>query len=237
MKLLFRLGIALALLLVLVLGAGWLFLGSLVGTAIEKGSTYATGVETRVGHVDASLFSGRFGIDDLSLANPPGFRPEPFFQLRSARAAWENGTLLSDRIEMDELILDGVDVNLERAGGGTNYGAILDHLESISAGGQSKSKPDASAGGRALTIHRIEIRNVRAGLHLTGVPLASGSTEVTIPSIVLNDFSSDGSTTELVAKLTKVLLQAILEEVLRGGKGIFPADILKDLGGPASGRG
>jgi len=223
-----------ALVVLLVLGAlgvagVWIFLNPIVSSAIEKGSTYATGVDTKVGSVDASLRAGRFGLKELSLANPPGFRPEPFLHLASAQAAWQNGTILSKTIEMDELVVDGVDVNLERTGSGTNYGTILDHLGKISGGGD-KEKPKESAGGKTLLIKKIEIRNVRAGLHLSGVPLASGSLEVKVPSIVINDFRSDGSTTEIVSKLTRVLLKSILESVQSAGKDIFPADIVKDLG-------
>jgi hypothetical protein len=228
MKILRRVLLFLLVLVLLAVGAGWYFLDSLVGTAIEKGSTYATGVETKVEGVDASFFSGRFGIDGLSLANPPGFRSEPFLVLGSARAHWQNGTLFSDTIEMDSFVLDGVDVNLERTGSGTNYGKILDHLEKLSSG--ETEKPPAEKSARKLTIRKIEIKNVRAGLHLSGVPLASGSMEVKIPSIVIDDFRSDGETKEIVAKLTRALLKAILDEVLRLGKDVFPADLLQDLG-------
>ncbi|HEV8111751.1 MAG TPA: hypothetical protein VGR31_03170 [Planctomycetota bacterium] len=235
MKFLLRALVVLLVLGVVGVAGAWLFLNPIVSSAIEKGSTYATGVDTKVGSVDASLLSGRFGLKELSLANPPGFRPEPFVHLASAQAAWQNGTILSKTIQMDEFVVDGVDVNLERTGSGTNYGTILDHLGKISGG--DKGKPTESAGGKTLLIKKIEIRNVRAGLHLSGVPLASGSLEVKVPSIVINDFRSDGSTTEIVSKLTRVLLQSILERVLAAGKDIFPADIVKDLGNGLKGVG
>jgi len=230
MKLLARVLLVGLFLVVLLLGAGWFFLDSLIATGIEKGAAYATGVETKVDGVDASFLSGRFGLEGLTLANPPGFRSEPFFRLKSASAAWQNGTILSDRIEMDQLVLDGIDVNLERTGSGTNYGAILDHLGKLSPKETGDEKAP-EAGGKQLSIRKIEVRNVHAGLHLSGVPMASGSVSLTIPSIVIEDFRSDGDTTEVVGQLTRVLLEAILEQVLVQGKGRFPADLLKDLEG------
>jgi hypothetical protein len=229
MKFLKRALVVLFLLGVVGVAGVWIFLNPIVSTAIEKGSTYATGVDTKVGNVDASVLAGHFGLKELTLANPPGFRPEPFLHIASAQAAWQNGTILSKTITMDEFVVDGVDVNLERAGSGTNYGKILDHLGQLSGGGE-KDKPKETTGGKTLVIKKIEIKNVRAGLHLSGVPVASGSFEVKVPSIVIQDFRSDGSTTEIVAKLTRVLLQSILENVLSAGKDIFPADIVKDLG-------
>jgi len=236
MKLFKRLLLVAVVLLLLGLGLGWLFLDSIVATGIEKGATFATGVETKVDSVDASPFAGHFGIEGLSLANPPGFRPDPFFRMHSARATWQSGTVLSDRIVMDELVLDGVDVSLERTDDGTNYGKILAHLEKLSSGGKKEEEKAPAEGGKQLTIQKIEIKNVHVGLHLSDVPLASGSMAMTIPSIVIQDFRSDGSTTEIVAQLTRELLKAILEQVVALGVDL-PADLLKDLGQGLKGLG
>ena len=233
MKILKRLLLVLLLLLVVGVGLVWVFFDPLVRSAIEKGGTYATGVETKLASVSASPVAGKFGLEGLSIANPPGFRPEPFVSLGSAHASWQNGTLLSDTIEMDELVVENVNVNLERAGGGTNYGKILDNLGKLSGGGEGKKEPEPAAkGGKSLRIKKIEVKSVHAELHLLGTTLP-----VTVPSIVIKDFKSDGDTKELVAKLTRVLIRSILDAVLAAGKGIFPDDILKDLGNGLKGIG
>lgn len=228
MKLLLRVLLVAVVLLLLAAGAAFLLIDSIAKTAIERGATYATGVETKVASVDASIFSGQFALEGLSLANPPGFRDEPFVRLGSLRADWQNGSLLSETLEMDTLVVDGVDLNLERGGSGTNYGKILESLEKLSKG-EKEPEPAPSEKKRVLAIKRIEIKNVNAGLHLTSGPLP-GSMSVSVPSIVIDDFRSDGSTKEIVAKLTRVLLKSILDSVLKAGGGIFPADLLKDLG-------
>ena len=152
--------------------------------------------------------------------------------LGSARASWQNGSLLSDVIEMDQLVVENVNVNLERAGGKTNYGTILDNLGKLSGGEAEKKEEPPAEGGKSLRIKKIEIKNVHAELHLLGQTLP-----VTVPSIVIEDFRSDGETKELVAKLTRVLIRSILDAVLKAGKGIFPDDILKDLGSGLKGIG
>lgn len=234
MKRLLRLSLLLALLLVLLLVAAFLFLDPLVKGGIEKGASYATGTEAKLGSVDASLFSGRFGLKELSIANPPGFRPEPFLQLSSAQATWDNGTILSDEISIGTFALDGVQLNLESADGKTNYGAILANLEKI-AGPQSKPAETAPSKPKRLAIKHVEIKNIKAGLHLSGTPIGSGSLKVEVPLVAIDDFHSDGSTAENVAKLTSALVQAILQGTLNAGQGILPADILKDLGGNLKG--
>jgi hypothetical protein len=204
------------------------FLNPIVKSGVEKGATYATGTETKLGAVDAGLFAGRFAFTDLTIANPPGFRDEPFVHIGNAHAQWDNGTILSDEIVIDTFAIDGVDVNLERANGKTNYGAILDHLQSLAGPEKAAQKPSSSP-AKKLSIKHIEIKNVKAGLHLSGVPVVSGSMNVSVPLVKIDDFHSDGSTQEIVAKLTSQLVHAVLQSSLDAGKNIFPADMLKDL--------
>jgi hypothetical protein len=236
-KLLLRGALILVVLLV-VLGAGvFLFFDRIVAASIEKGATYATGVETKVGGIDASPFAGSFSIDDLSVANPQGFRDEPFVNLASTRASWENGTILSDSIHVREFALDGVVVNLERTGGKTNYGTILDHVEKLSPpSGEPPAKSEESSGSsRELKIDRLVIRNVKTALHLSGIAGAAGSFQVEVPEIVIEDFNSRGSTGEIVAKLTRAVIEALLSSSLQAGRNVFPDDLLKDLGGQLEG--
>jgi hypothetical protein len=230
MKILLRVVIGLVVLVVLVFAGVLVFLDPLVKGGIEKGATYATGTETKVGSVDASVFAGRFGMKELSIANPVGFRSEPFLHLGSARAEWDNGTILSDEIAMGTLALDGVDLNLESAGGKTNYGAILANLEKLS-GKESKPADSTSAKAKTLTVKRIEIKNIKAGLHLSDSPIGNASMNVIVPLVAIDDFRSDGSTSEIVGKLTRALVEAVLNGALDAGKGVFPAEILKDLSG------
>jgi hypothetical protein len=234
MKLILRVVLIVLVLFLAALAGALVFLDPLVKSGIEKGATYATGTETKLGAVDASLFSGRFGLKDLSIANPPGFRPEPFLRLGSAQATWDNGTILSDEIAIGTFALDGVELSLESAGGKTNYGAILSNLEKL-AGSDAKPTEPSSSKSKTLTIRHIEIRNIKAGVHLSGLPVANGSLSVAVPLVEIDDFRSDGGTSEIVAKLTRALVQAILRGTLEAGQGILPADMLKDLGGSLQG--
>jgi len=229
MKLVLRVGAVLVLLVLLTVAAVLVYFNPLVRGGIEKGTTHATGTETKLASVDASLFAGRFALKDLSIANPSGFGPEPFLHLGSAQASWDNGTILSNDIAMGTLALDTVELSLESTGGKTNYGAILDHLKTLSA---PESKPaEPSSKPKTLSIKRIEIKNIKAALHVSGLPVANGSMNVSVPMVAIDDFHSDGTTSEIVGKLTSALVHAVLNGALKAGQGIFPADVLKDLGG------
>lgn len=229
-KLLIRLALGLLLLVLLALGTALVFLDPIVGAAIGKGASYATGVEAGVESVDVGLRDGSFELTGLRLANPPGFASPHFLKLGKARAQCDKGTVLSDRIEMQEFVLDGLDVALERNAQGSNWGRILDHVEKVSGPAAEPPEEPASGPGRSLSIRRIEIRGVKVALTLADVPIGAGTHALELPAIVIADFKSDGSTLEIVAKLTRAIVTGVLEQSVRSGGGVFPKDVLASLG-------
>lgn len=232
MKLLFRLALAFVLLLLLALGAAFFFLGPIVGAAIGKGASWATGVEASVEKVDVGLMSGALDLSGLRIANPPGFASPHFLAMQSARARWEGGTVFSDRIEISVLLLDGFDLNFERNASGSNWKPILDRLEQVSGPERKEPAPSEREAGSSRTLHigRIELRNVKVALLLADVPLGAGTHALSLPTIVIEDFKSDGSTLELVSTLTRAIVTAVLDQSVKSGGGVLPKDLLKDLG-------
>ena len=231
MKLLIRIVLALFVLVLLLVAGVFLFIDPIVRGAIEKGTTYATGVETKVDSVDAGFASGKLSFAGLSIANPPGFRPEPFMKIGSARSAWQNSTLFSDTIVIEELTLDGLDVNLERADGRTNFGRILENVGKLSPADGKPAEPKPESGKQhTLIVKHILLTNVKCAVHLSGSPLPTESMSVTVPKIELSEFRSDGSTSEIIGKLTKTVVDAVLASSLEKGQGLWPADLSQALG-------
>jgi hypothetical protein len=211
-----------------------LALDPLVTAAVEKGASYATGTPASVRSIDVGLFSGKLDLAGLSIGNPPGFRDEPFLELGSAKVEVQAASLFGEAIQVDLIALDGVTLNLERKGGKTNHGAILEHLEQISGAGKPEEppadEPEAPGEARTLRVTRVVVTDVTASLHLD-VPLVAGSGTVHVPRFEIEDFVSDGSTTEIVAKLVSALVQAILQSVVTAGGDVLPGDLLRDLRG------
>lgn len=65
-----------------------------------------TGFESTVASLSCNPFTGRLTIRGLVLTNPPAFNTGDFVQLREFRAAGDLLSLWSDRIVLDELVLD-----------------------------------------------------------------------------------------------------------------------------------
>jgi hypothetical protein len=232
MKILVRILIGLVALL-LVLGlAAFFFLDSIVRGAVEKGGAHATGTQVTLDKADFALTSGKLDLGGLAIQNPEGFKQEPCFSAKTIHAAWQNGTIFSDELVIDEIALDGLTVNLERAGGRTNFGKILQHIQEISGKGGDEKKPAPDTGAkRTLVVKHVKITNIGTTVHLEGVPLASGSASVNVPLVELHDFRSDGTTQQIIAKLTGAVVSAVIDATVDAGNATLPKEILGDLKG------
>ena len=65
--------VGLVLVALLVVAGASLYVNQILGTAIERGATYALGVDTRVGFVRLRLLDGEFRLSRLRVDNPSGF--------------------------------------------------------------------------------------------------------------------------------------------------------------------
>lgn len=228
MKLVVRLVIGLFVLLLLAGIAAGFFLDSLARQAIERGGTHALGVETRLESASLGLFSGKFALAGLAVANPPGFAQPDFFALRSTELELPLSTLLEPRITIPSLVLEGITLDLERNASGTNYGLILDNLKRFeSAPGTGEPGEPASEGGKTFLLQRLVIRDVRATANL--IPAGGDLTKLSlaVPEIVVEGLGSEMSMGELCALVVKTVVNAAIQ----AGAGVLPEDLLADLRG------
>jgi hypothetical protein len=225
-----RVLIGLLVVVAVVVGGVYLYLNRIVATAIESGGTYALGVETGVGSVSIGLISGRFGIGDLSVANPPGFDEPHFMSLDRGSLQVRPRQLLGDPVTIPHIGVHGVRISLERRGGKTNYGAILSHLEQLGggpAGAEPAPDPEESKG---FVIREIVIEDVRAHVSLSGVGGKLTDLDVEVPEIRLRDVGAGSSGGADIARITGLVIEAILGAIL-SQRDQLPTGLVSDLGG------
>ena len=227
MKLARRLLIAIPILLTLGAVIAFLFFDSIAERAIERGGTYALGVDTELDSADIGLFSGQFSLDGLHVANPTGFKEPHFLELHQGKLALSPKSLMSDHVEVPLLEITGVHVDLERNQSGTNYGQILKNLERFEST-EPPPEENETGPGKTFALGRLVIRDARANLDFLPIGGEASRVSITIPEIVLENLdSSEMSTAEICALVVKVLLNAAIE----AGAGAIPADILRELRG------
>jgi hypothetical protein len=231
MKVLLRVVVGLLLLLVVAGIAAFVFVDSLVKKGVERGGTHALGVETRLAEASIGLTSGQFGLEGLTVANPPGFELPSFLELRSAHLELPLSKLLEDEITIPALTLEGIVLDLERNASGTNYGLILENLERFESTETPPVEEEPTEPGKTFTLQRLVIRDVRATVNL--LPAGGDLTKLSlaIPEIAVEDVGTGMTLSQISAVVVKLLIQAAIQS----GGGVLPADLLADLKGRMEG--
>ncbi len=212
------------LLLIIAAVVAYLTIDSLAKAAVEKGGSYALGVDTRVGSASVSLLRGHLGLDNVTVANPSGYRSA--LLLKSGR--WDvdakTGSLFSDVIDVPRIGVSDIVVNIDRKAGGSNIQDVVNHITALGSG-------EKKEGGRRVRIGTIEMKNITANVQLLATAGDSSVITVRIPEIVLNDVSDKGvSVADVMARVFPAVIAAVLDK----GKGIIPADLAADIGGSLS---
>ena len=237
MKILLRVVAVLVVLALVAVGALVLGVDKLVRAAIEKGGSYALGVETRLAEVDIGLLAGTTSLGGLVVSNPPGFEEQPFLSLGQADLAVSLASLRSDVIEVPLFSLADVALLLQKREGRTNYGVILDSLKRFESGEKPPGEePAPEKGGKRFVIRKIEIRNVSADLDLLPAGGELTRAKVTIPSLTLENVgTAEGGAT--VAEIASQVVQALLQATLEAGGKLVGPELLADLEGKLKGLG
>jgi hypothetical protein len=200
-----------------------LFLDAAVRAAVEQGGSAALGVPTHLEGASLSPLRGALALEGLVVENPPGFEERPFLSLRRGRGEVELASLRGDVVRIPLVELEGIEFLLQRREGRSNYGVILEHLESRKTPEESPAET-----GRQVHAKRLVLRDIRVDFAL--LPLGGELTRarVTIPQLVLEDLgnSDEGaSVAQISARVVEALLQAALQA---GGQVLSPA-LLGDL--------
>ncbi len=202
MRLLVRLGLALLLLVGLALGSVWWRLDALAERVIERGASERLGVVTEIRSLLLRPISGILSLRGLSIENPPGYAGS-FLVVERTRADLDVTTLRREVIEVREISLDGVEVTLEQAHGGSNYDAIVSKL--------GEGTPSAGSAGPSVRVRDVYVRNITAHLRLAPAPPLT----VQIPEIHLQALGGPGgaSSGEITALVVRAILTSVATEV------------------------
>ena len=225
MKALVRVGLGVGGCLVLLITAVIFYIDLIASEAIERGGTAALGLEMRVGRVRLGLLSTKLSLSDMTVANPEGFEAPHLLKLEKGELEVGLSELRADPIVISRIVLSGIELNLEKDRGRTNFGVLLENL-SRSEADASASKAEGEAGA-GLVIGEVLIRDVTARGQL--IPLQGERTklEVNVPEIRMRDLGSGESgmsMTQLAGVLTKAILAGVAQQ-----SASLPSELSGDL--------
>jgi hypothetical protein len=227
MKLVLKLAVVLVAVLLMALGAVILYLDAIAKTAVERGATYALGVQTTLASADVAVLASYFKMNGLIVANPQGFQSEHFLQLGEGYVDVSIGSLRQETVELPLLTLTTIRMTLEKKGDESNYKVILDNLKRFESGeGQDKKMA-----GKKFNIQEAVIKDINVEIDVFGVGGELNRIRVPIDEIRLTNVGAGGGDT---SEITNVIIKAIMAAVMANAADL-PAELVNDLGGQLQG--
>jgi len=225
MKIILKIIVALIIVIILAVVALFLYIDQAAKAGIERGATYALGVETTLEKADVGVFSGEFALSGLNVANPAGFDTPHFLHLNDGGVAVDLPSLRQDTVELPTLQLTGLDMNLEKKQGKSNYDVILANLKRLESGEKPK---DESGEGKDFIVREILIRDVNVQVDLLPMGGELSRVKVPIDEIRLTDVGTGDQGAIKFSELFDVLLKAIFAAIVQNG-GDLPGEVLGEL--------
>lgn len=225
-------GVLLALLVVAVLTLDF-WVDAPLRAGIDKGMNWAAQTPCALGKADLKPWSGAIHLEKLELGNPDGCREKEGFknlvQFEKGTVSVQVGSLTSDRIVVDEVVFDGIELTMnQHENGKWNYEIVQESLMRLS-GGDGKQPPEQQPGGKqkAISVKLIKFTNTKVRVDLSGKlgAAAMGTRELKLSNFEMRDVASDDGIPSLTTKVIQALLGQAAKE-LPGQLG----DIGKDLG-------
>lgn len=170
-----------------------LFLGSAIRKGVETVGPQLTGCPIKVQDVSISMLRGTFELNGLDVGNPEGFKTPSAFKVKTVRVALEPKSVLSDRILIHEIFIDGPEVTYEVGLSGSNIGKIQKNVETATGGGKEKpaaeTAPAEKKPGKKV---QIDVVTVRGGkINLSSTVLGGSAVPIPLPEVNLKDIGKD----------------------------------------------
>ena len=226
-KLLVRLVLAVVVLVVVAGVVGYLWLDTIAKEAVQRGGTYAMGVDTTVDKVSLRPFAGQLQMQGLNVANPKGFSGVHLMQTGTFELELVPGSLMDKTIVLKKFELDGLDMYIDQQMPRSNISVIMDNLKKL---GDEKPKDQKPSEGKNYRVDLITIRNVVAHVKV----LVGPELTIKIPEIQLKNVTGDNAAGVALPVLVARILPAIVAAVLESGKGVLPPELAMALRGDVS---
>jgi hypothetical protein len=189
--------------------------GALLERGIETYGSRYLGAPVEVGRATVSLGEASSSVEDLVVGNPDGFDGPPALRLGEIAATLNSAESTSQLIVLEQVVIDGAQVNALVRGTRANLTTLMDNLNrQISANQQAEETGVESE--VQLVIDRLSFTNATASVDSD----LAGQATVDIPDLQLTDIGRDtqGATVgQVLQQVLEPVFEAVLREVARQG--------------------
>ena len=232
-KIIMRLVIALVVLIILAVLAVGLFLDTAIKRGVETFGPKLTKVDIKLNSVNLSIISGSGSIKGLVVGNPEGFKEPSAISVGAASLALKPSSLLSDKIVIKSIKVQGPEITYETNLKTSNLQKILANVqEATGSSGKEPAKPQEPAQpkeakpAKKLQVDEFIIAGGKVNVSVTG--LGGGAATIPLPDIHLKDLGA-GPEGITAGELVKRVLEAIEKGAMQAASGS-----VVDVGGMGS---
>jgi len=215
-------------------------LGALVKNALEQFDASFIGMETEVGTLVLDPACGRLEVDGLTIFNPEGYMSPYLLRAEKVVVEIDMAVLVASfgkELSVKELIIDGIDVILEKTLHSSNLGVLLHHLENKAENDkqmreaiighdmedkfeeglqQMKAEHEEDLKQTKVVLHTIVARNIGAKL-ATSLTHGHG-VRVEVGNVRFNDFDKEigpgRGTVEVIHILFATLIKSVCATII-----------------------
>jgi uncharacterized protein involved in outer membrane biogenesis len=223
--------IALVVVLVLAVLAVGLFLDKAIKSGVETFGPKLTKVDVTLDSVSLSLLSGSGSIKGLVVGNPQGFKTPSAIKVGTASLSLEPRSLLSDKIVVRSINVQGPEITFETDLKNSNLKKILANVQESTGGGakepakpQEPAQPKEAKPAKKLQVDDFLISGGK--VHVAVTALGGQSATIPLPDIHLQGLGAgpEGITPgelakQVLAAIEKGATQAAAGTVTDIGKG------------------
>ena len=214
-KIVIKIAVAVAFLIVVGLVVSFLFLGSIIKKGVETVGPSITKTEMKLDSATLSALSGSGTLKGFVLGNPEGFKTAQAVKVGSTSVGVKPMSVFSDKVHVTHVRVEAPEITLEVQGlnvSANNLSKILDNVTATSAGTSDKPadpKPATKSEGAAKKLQVDEFLLVGARLNVSSTMLGGRQVTVILPEIRLTNLGQgpDGIT---AAELTKRVLNDVV---------------------------
>ncbi len=190
-------------------------LGSVIKTVVEKVGSEATRAKVTLKGVDVSITSGKGALRGLTVGNPAGFKTESAIKFGEISVALDVGTVKSDVIVINEIVLGAPQVTYEFAAEGSNIETLRKNVQAYAGGEKSKPAASGEKKGPQLVIENLYVRDGR--IDVSADFLKDEKVGAALPTIHLRDIGKkDG---KVVGASAAEVAEQVIESISRGATG------------------
>lgn len=179
--------ILLSLVLLVIIGIGiiWFYLNGIVKHTVESQATASLNLPTTLDSASVSLFGGKFGLNDLQIASPPGFTADRMFKLGGVNVEVNYSDVKQQPIKIAKINIDKPRLVVEQQNGKFNFQSLMDQ--------QSKAPPKEDGEPIKLIINELNLTGAEVVLK-PGIPGFEKDIVIPVPSLNLKAIgTADGN--------------------------------------------